>query len=490
MIDAVAAEWLGSRRRRWRIRRCQRRRGPRRPAAGRARPARPAARRPAYAGRRPRRGPLRARRGRPGRAAQRGAAAHHRAVHQRRRARRAPNWTSRSSPTRSGSPSPSPTSPPARVDELIVGVRNDADRDRRGRRARPGPAAGRPLRQPLGHHPPAHRQGRLVPAGPPGADRRTTGGTPADRRPPAPARRRPPTASAPSAGAMSELMQTSPDPYADDPLPDFATEPAHPGRRDGRRGRRRGPAGPGRRRRAARCWPGTAARPAPATSCSGCRWPCTGRTPASWSWTPRPSAYAQPLAALAAERLSLHLENDRLRRADLRRQTWLTFLAEASELLAQSLDVELTMALIPQLVVPRLGQWCAVHTTDEWGRLQLAAASHADESVLPAAARGARGDRPGLGPGPAARGVPQRLAGAARRADGGLRRPAGRPRPAARHPGRRPAPAAPARPGRGRRAGGRGPAGRAGHRQRPHPRRAPPGRARPCSSRCCRRRCR
>jgi len=96
-----------------------------------------------------------------------------------------------------------------------------------------------------------------------------------------------------------------------------------------------------------------------------------------------PSGYAQPLAALTAERLSLHVENDRLRRADLRRQSWLTFLAEASELLAQSLDVHLTMALIPQLLVPRLGQWCAVHTTDEWGRLQLAAASHADESMLP-----------------------------------------------------------------------------------------------------------
>src|SRR3954447_495413 len=40
------------------------------------------------------------------------------------------------------------------------------------------------------------------------------------------------------------------------------------------------------------------------------------------------------------------------------------------------------MALIPQLVVPRLGQWCAVHTTDTWGRLQLAAATHADESAL------------------------------------------------------------------------------------------------------------
>jgi phosphoserine phosphatase RsbU/P len=96
-----------------------------------------------------------------------------------------------------------------------------------------------------------------------------------------------------------------------------------------------------------------------------------------------PTGYGRPLATIVAERLSLHLENDRLRRADLRRQTWLTFLAEASELLAQSLDVNLTMALIPQLVVPRLGQWCAVHTTDAWGRLQLAAATHADEAAVP-----------------------------------------------------------------------------------------------------------
>jgi sigma-B regulation protein RsbU (phosphoserine phosphatase) len=95
-----------------------------------------------------------------------------------------------------------------------------------------------------------------------------------------------------------------------------------------------------------------------------------------------PVGYAQSLAVMVAERFSLHLENDRLRRTDIRRQTWITFLAEASELLAQSLDVNLTMALIPQLVVPRLGQWCAVHTTDAWGRLQLAAATHAEESAL------------------------------------------------------------------------------------------------------------
>jgi serine phosphatase RsbU (regulator of sigma subunit)/anti-sigma regulatory factor (Ser/Thr protein kinase) len=95
------------------------------------------------------------------------------------------------------------------------------------------------------------------------------------------------------------------------------------------------------------------------------------------------TAYLRPLAALVAERLTLAIENDRLRRADRRRQTWLTFLAEASELLAQSLDVELTLALIPQLVVPRLGQWSAVHTTDAWGRLKLETAAHADEQSLP-----------------------------------------------------------------------------------------------------------
>jgi phosphoserine phosphatase RsbU/P len=96
-----------------------------------------------------------------------------------------------------------------------------------------------------------------------------------------------------------------------------------------------------------------------------------------------PSDYVRPLANLVAERLTLALENERLRRADRRRQTWLTFLAEVSELLAQSLDVELTLALIPRLVVPRLGQWSAVHTTDSWGRLTFKTSAHTDEDQLP-----------------------------------------------------------------------------------------------------------
>jgi len=186
----------------------------------------------------------------------------------------------------------------------------------------------------------------------------------------------------PSAAAMSELMQTAPDPYAEDSLPDFATSlltrvaemvGAAGGLVRLDRGDGQGPQLLARFGRQ------------PRIDNDLVRVPLTVHRPyvGELELDAAPSAYARPLAALMAERLSLHLENDRLRRADLRRQAWLTFLAEASELLAQSLDVELTMALIPQLVVPRLGQWCAVHTSNEWGQLRLAAASHADESLLP-----------------------------------------------------------------------------------------------------------
>ncbi|MBF9127647.1 SpoIIE family protein phosphatase [Plantactinospora sp. S1510] len=188
--------------------------------------------------------------------------------------------------------------------------------------------------------------------------------------------------SAPSAGAMSALMQTAPDPYADDPLPAFAADLLV------RVGDMVGAAGGAVRldRGDGAGWQLLARygrQPRPGDELL--RVPLTVHRPyaGELELDAAPSGYARPLAALVAERLSLHLENDRLRRTDIRRQTWLTFLAEASELLAQSLDVDLTMALIPQLVVPRLGQWCAVHTADEWGRLRLAAATHADEAVLP-----------------------------------------------------------------------------------------------------------
>ncbi|MEV6843776.1 SpoIIE family protein phosphatase [Actinoplanes sp. NPDC051411] len=191
-----------------------------------------------------------------------------------------------------------------------------------------------------------------------------------------------PEAGTPSVGALTSLLEIDPVRSGEDGLAEFATDLMS------RLARLTGAAGGvvrldrgegGGRQQLARY--GRAPRDDAATI----RVPLTVHRPYSGELEldASPTGYAQPLATIVAERLSLHLENDRLRRADVRRQTWLTFLAEASELLAQSLDVNLTMALIPQLVVPRLGRWCAVHTTDAWGRLQLAAATHADEAAVP-----------------------------------------------------------------------------------------------------------
>jgi phosphoserine phosphatase RsbU/P len=188
-------------------------------------------------------------------------------------------------------------------------------------------------------------------------------------------------AGTPSVGALTGLLQIDPDQHADDGLAEFATNLLSrlallTGAAGGVVRLDRGDGG-GRQLLA------RYGRP-PRDDAATIRVPLAVQRPYSGELEldASPVGYAQPLATIVAERFSLHLENDRLRRTDLRRQTWLTFLAEASELLAQSLDVNLTMALIPQLVVPRLGQWCAVHTTDAWGRLQLAAATHADESAL------------------------------------------------------------------------------------------------------------
>ncbi|TDB77465.1 MULTISPECIES: SpoIIE family protein phosphatase [unclassified Micromonospora] len=266
------------------------------------------------------------------------------------------------------------------VDDMVVGVRNDSDEigeiSERGR--------GLLL---VDHF--ASRWGTTyLPTGKGvwfrlDRSRATMAGTTAGEQVPAGAAAGTGTASsAPSAAAMSELTQTSPDPYAEDSLPDFAADlltrvaemvGAAGGAVRLDRGDGQGSQVLARYGRQPRS--GNQLLQVPLAV----HRPYAGELELDAA----PSAYARPLAVLAAERISLHLENDRLRRADIRRQAWLTFLAEASELLAQSLDVELTMALIPQLVVPRLGQWCAVHTTDEWGRLRLAASSHADEAILP-----------------------------------------------------------------------------------------------------------
>lgn len=84
----------------------------------------------------------------------------------------------------------------------------------------------------------------------------------------------------------------------------------------------------------------------------------------------------------AADRISLTIERARLAELERASRGWLSFLAEASDLLAGTLDQQMTLALVAQLVVPRLATWCAVHTLDEGGGSQLAYVWHADESQV------------------------------------------------------------------------------------------------------------
>ncbi len=96
------------------------------------------------------------------------------------------------------------------------------------------------------------------------------------------------------------------------------------------------------------------------------------------------------IGELAAHRIALAVESDWLHGAERDRHAWMTYLADTSALLGQSLDVDRTVNLIPQLVVPRLGQWCAVYLSTAGGTargtaglgLELAALTHTDEEQL------------------------------------------------------------------------------------------------------------
>ncbi|MED7928354.1 SpoIIE family protein phosphatase [Nonomuraea sp. LP-02] len=62
---------------------------------------------------------------------------------------------------------------------------------------------------------------------------------------------------------------------------------------------------------------------------------------------------------------------------------WLGFLADASDLLAGTLDPDMVPAIIAQIVVPRLSSWCAVYTSDgDSGPLRLVYLWHADEARI------------------------------------------------------------------------------------------------------------
>src|SRR5690606_28694953 len=81
-----------------------------------------------------------------------------------------------------------------------------------------------------------------------------------------------------------------------------------------------------------------------------------------------------------ADEMSLSLEKARVGELERSWRGWLSFVAEASDLLAGTLDQERTMALVAQLVVPRLATWCAVYNAAESEPDRLAYVWHADET--------------------------------------------------------------------------------------------------------------
>jgi PAS domain S-box-containing protein len=83
-----------------------------------------------------------------------------------------------------------------------------------------------------------------------------------------------------------------------------------------------------------------------------------------------------------ADRVALAVESARLTELERQRRGWLSFLAEASDLLAGTLNRDMTVAIVAQLIVPRLATWCAVHLFDGAGTPRLAYVWHADERAL------------------------------------------------------------------------------------------------------------
>ncbi|GAA2775476.1 SpoIIE family protein phosphatase [Kitasatospora cinereorecta] len=88
-----------------------------------------------------------------------------------------------------------------------------------------------------------------------------------------------------------------------------------------------------------------------------------------------------------ADRIALALESARLSELERLRRGSLSFLVEASDLLAGTLEHEQTLALMAQMAVPTLASWCAVYTTGEPGTAganaaELAFLLHEDEDRI------------------------------------------------------------------------------------------------------------
>ncbi|MFI1004638.1 SpoIIE family protein phosphatase [Streptomyces galbus] len=85
----------------------------------------------------------------------------------------------------------------------------------------------------------------------------------------------------------------------------------------------------------------------------------------------------------AADRIALAVESARLGELERLRRGSLSFLVEASDLLAGTLDRDQTLALMAQMTVPTLATWCAVYTiADQASEPDLSYVLHEDEELI------------------------------------------------------------------------------------------------------------
>ena len=90
--------------------------------------------------------------------------------------------------------------------------------------------------------------------------------------------------------------------------------------------------------------------------------------------------------SLAADRLALLVAEERFLQDERGRAVEPEFLAEATELLTRSSTVAMTLALVTQIVVPRLGEWCAAYAVDDRGRARRLTVNHRREERVDAVA--------------------------------------------------------------------------------------------------------
>ena len=89
-------------------------------------------------------------------------------------------------------------------------------------------------------------------------------------------------------------------------------------------------------------------------------------------------------AALAIDNARLYEATRRAREIAEQAADRLAFLARASEVLARSLDPQVTLKAIARVVVPTLADWCTVDMLEEGGTIRQTAVAHVDPSREPA----------------------------------------------------------------------------------------------------------